>query len=83
MKKIRTTTGREFGFTKEWADRAIVIAQCEDCGAEFPYDSELDMICYDCTPETLTPEEIAEEDAILEEMKVELMRDGKMPAVWS
>ncbi len=86
LKKIRTTTGAEFGFTGSAARIPCVIARCDACFAEFPYsaaDYNEDAPCYDCMPDDRTAEEIAEEDAILEEMKVELMRDGKVPMVWS
>ncbi len=84
MKKIRTTTGAEFGFSRQWANRTIVIAECENCGAEFPYDSELDMRCYDCEGDGSTPEELAEDEVELQRMKVELAREGKIEGVaWS
>ena len=88
LKKIRVTTGAEHGFRRQWADRAVTIAKCDECNAEFPIILESgehleDIPCFDCGPQD-DEETIRREGEELRRIIEEGQRTGQLKRpVWS
>jgi len=84
LKKTGTKTGREFGFTGQWADKLFTLTKCDKCDAEFPVPNWYeDMECFECEV-VEDPEDVERSTEALKAIIKEGQRTGKIKGkVWA